>query len=91
MEIIIRDGLQSRQDARSVTNNSEQCYSTGPKQLQTVFPIRPTGQDVYPRPACHSPNDWNSRKHELRQLYLTENNTLRKTREIMKQRGFDAR
>jgi hypothetical protein len=91
MEIIIQDGLQSTQDTRSVTNNSKQCYNTGPKQLQTKFTIRPTRQNVYLRPTCHSPSDWESRKHELQQLYLNDKNTLRKTREIMKQRGFDAR
>jgi hypothetical protein len=85
---VFDDWLQLARDTASAASSSRRCHSAGLQRLQTVFV---SSQDECPSPITHAPDAWESRKHELRRLYLYENKTLPEIREIMKRRGLEAR
>ncbi|KAI1342205.1 hypothetical protein F5Y15DRAFT_334547 [Xylariaceae sp. FL0016] len=64
----------------------QEAYLT-PASMQTVFSSHTGGPH---RSHQHTAQEWESRKEELRKLYIDENCPLKKVMATMRQRGFEA-
>lgn len=85
---LLRDHLKPIHGVPSAAQAKNRYHNAELQRLQTTFPI---GRNEAVRAAYLAPKDWECRKSELKRLYLDENQSLKDTREIMEQRGFQAR
>ncbi|KAI0163390.1 hypothetical protein BJ166DRAFT_293004 [Pestalotiopsis sp. NC0098] len=75
------------ENATSAAVNSNQTSAAGFDQLQKRFTV---WENESVGLAYRSLDRWEERKYEIEHIYLEQNKTLKETRKIMKERGFEA-
>jgi hypothetical protein len=86
--IVPCDDRSSVASATYAAGSSDECRTAGLHRLQGKFPL---WEDESVGLVYKSLDRWEERKHEIMKLYLSENRTLKETRNIMRERGFEAR